>query len=172
MADVPPLGTWAPRERRYIVEWADLRFPQATKVFNVPLGPVPESLVKEMGFERARRIFRRWRPYADCIVLLPDRRILAEAEIRDPRAAIGDLLYYKTLVPKTPDLPGGPDLKTEFWLVIPEMFRFIAELAREQGFVVDFFEPEWLNEYLEQWKTYYSAEGVTRREVRRRLSRI
>lgn len=169
MSEEKPIGTWAPRERRYIAEWADKKFPGFDKYFNVPIGPVPESLVKEIGFERARRIYRRWRNYADCIVVLPDRTVLAEAEIRDPRNAIGDLLYYKTLVPKTPDFPGGLDRPVEYWLVIPSDFKFIEALAKEQGIIVDYYDPEWLKSYLEEWKKYFSKEGVLMRELRKQL---
>lgn len=170
--EIPPLGTWAPRERRYIAEWAEKKFPGFTKYFNVPLGPIPESLVKEMGFERARRLYRRWRNYADCLIILPDKTIIAEAEIRDPRNAIGDLLYYKVLIPKTPDLPGGLDRKIEFWLVVPSDFKFIESLAKEQGIEVDYYDPEWLSSYIEEWKKYYSEEGQIKREIRKRLSRL
>jgi len=169
VSEVEPLGTWAPRERRYIAEWAQTRFPKFPAYFNVPLGPIPESLVQELGFERARRLYRRWRSYADCVVVLPDKSILAEAEIRDPRNAIGDLLYYRTLVPKTLDFPGGLDRPIEYWLVAPSDFKFIKQLAEEQGIIVDFFDPEWLQEYMSQWRTYYSKEGQISREIRKQL---
>lgn len=163
------MGTWAPRERRYIAEWAEHRFPGFPKYFNVPLGPIPSSLVEELGFERARRIYRRWRSYADCVVVLPEKSILAEAEIRDPRNAIGDLLYYKTLVPNTLDFPGGLDRPVEYWLVCPSEFKFIAKYAEGLGIIIDYYDPPWLEEYLEQWRKYYSPEGTMEREIRKRL---
>jgi len=167
--EVPPLGTWAPRERRYIAEWAELRFPGFPKYFNVPLGPIPVSLVEELGFERARKLYRRWRSYADCVVVLPEKTILAEAEIRDPRNAIGDLLYYRTLVPKTLDFPGGLDKPVEYWLVTVKEFKFLERLATEQGIIVDYYDPPWLQEYIQEWKKYFSKEGAEEREIRKRL---
>jgi hypothetical protein len=95
--------------------------------------------------------------------------VLAEAEIRDPRNAIGDLLYYKTLVPKTPDFPGGLDRPVEYWLVTPSDFKFIEALAKEQGIIVDYYDPEWLKSYLEEWRKYFSKEGVLMRELRKQL---
>jgi len=162
------LGDWKPKERRYIVEWAEARYPQARKLFNVPIGPIPESIVEELGFERARRYYRRWRPYADCIVFLPEKSIVAEAEILNPKNAIGDLLYYRTLIPKTPDYPELLQKPVEYVLVIPYMLKWIKDFAEEQGIIVDLFEPEWIKDYLEQWHKYYTPEGFIQRELRKR----
>jgi len=166
---VMPLGSWAPRERRYIVEWANMRFPEATKMFNVPLGPVPESLVAELGsMEKAARTFRSWRPKIDCVLKLVDRAIFAEAEILSPKNAIGDLLYYKELVPSTPDLGDILNLKREFWLVIPTYLKWVEDFATKQGIVVDYYTPDWLYEYLDEWKKYTTPEGLLKREERKR----
>lgn len=171
---VPPLGSWAPRERRYIVEWANLRFPEAEKMFNVPLGPVPESLIAELGsLEKAARTFRSWRPKIDAVLKLPDKAIFAEAEILDPKNAIGDLLYYRELIPETPDLGEILNMKHEFWLVIPTYLKWVQEFATKRGIVVDIYTPEWLADYLEEWKKYTTPEGMLKRmERKRRFGRI
>ena len=170
---VEPIGTWAPRERRYIVEWAESRFPGYKKYYNVPLGPIPEALVKEVGFEMARRWYRRWRPYADCIIDLVDYAILAEAELLHPKNAIGDLLYYMKLVPKTPDLPVTNPANIKYYLVVPELLQYVKEQCEDLGIIVEVFTPDWLREYYEQWQKYYTPEGVLRRmERKRRLGRL
>ena len=173
MAKVPPLGTWAPRERRYIVEWARDRFPECEHRFNVPLGPVPESLIAELGFERAVKTFRRWRPYIDAVIVCPEKVVFAEAEILNPKNAIGDLLYYKELVPETPDLGELLNMKHEFWLVIPTYLKWIRDFAEKRGIIVDIYTPDWLKDYLEEWKKYTTPEGMLKRmERKRRLGRI
>jgi len=171
---VPPLGSWAPRERRYIVEWANLKFPEAEKMFNVPLGPVPESLIAELGsLEKAARTFRSWRPKIDAVLKLPDKAIFAEAEILDPKNAIGDLLYYRELIPETPDLGEILNMKHEFWLVIPTYLKWVQDFATKRGIVVDIYTPEWLADYLEEWKKYTTPEGMLKRmERKRRFGRI
>ena len=171
---VPPLGSWAPRERRYIVEWANERFPEAEKMFNVPLGPVPESLIAELGsLEKAARTFRSWRPKIDAVLKLPDKAIFAEAEILDPKNAIGDLLYYRELIPETPDLGEILNMKHEFWLVIPTYLKWVQDFATKRGIIVDIYTPEWLADYLEEWKKYTTPEGMLKRmERKRRFGRI
>jgi len=169
-SSVPPLGSWAPRERRYIVEWANERFPEAEKMFNVPLGPVPESLIAELGsLEKAARTFRSWRPKIDAVLKLPDKVIFAEAEILDPKNAIGDLLYYRELVPETPDLGEILNMKREFWLVIPTYLKWVEDFATKRGIVVDIYTPDWLEDYLEEWKKYTTPEGMLKRQARKRM---
>ncbi len=170
---VPPLGTWAPRERRYIVEWANLKFPEAEKRFNVPLGPVPESLIEELGFEKAIKTFRRWRAFIDAMLILPEKVIFAEAEILQPRRALADLIMYRKLVPRSPDLGPLLDKPREFWLVIPTYLKWVEDMAIEEGFIVDYYTPDWLSEYLSEWVKYTTPEGVTERmERKRRLGRL
>jgi hypothetical protein len=168
MGEVPPIGTWAPREKRYIAEWANERFPSAKKRFNVALGPVPQSAIEELGFEKAVRMFRRWRPFVDCIIFLPEKIIMAEAEIINPKNAIGDLLYYRTIAPETPDLPELKTSKLEYWLVIPEHLKWIEDLCKKQDIVVDIYTPEWIKSYLEQFRKYWTSEEILKRQIRKR----
>jgi hypothetical protein len=173
MGEVPPIGTYAPREKRYIAEWADLRFPKANKKFNVPLGPVPKSAIEEVGFERAVRMYRRWRPFVDCLVYLPDKIVMAEAEIINPKNAIGDLLYYRTIAPETPDIPELKTMKVEYWLVIPEQLKWIQDLCAKQNIIVDIYTPDWLKSYLEQFRKYWTSEEIEKRQIKkRRLSEL
>ena len=175
MADeekIPPIGTWAQRERRYIVEWAEARFPGARKQFNVPIGPVPEEVIKALGFTKGVRFFRPYRPKIDCLVFLPDKLIAAEAEILVPKAAIRDLILYKQLLPQSPEL-GEYKLKPmEFYLVMPESIGWVEEIARQNGIKIDIFKPAWIDEYVKAMGKYWTKEGrLERLERKRRLGK-
>jgi hypothetical protein len=169
MSEKVVLGDWKPKERRYIVEWAESKYPGFKKRFNVPIGPVPQSIIEELGFERGVRMYRRWRPYCDCLVYLPDKLILAEAEIINPKNAIGDLLYYRAILPDTPDIPEIKTMPVEYTLVIPAELKWVEEICQKEGIKIDIFTPDWIKEYLEQWWKYTSKEQITLRELRKRL---
>jgi len=161
------VGSYKPRERRYIVEWAEKRFPDCEKRFNVPLGPIPEGIVQEFGPLKAARIYRPWRPDVDAIIICPGKIILAEAEIKNPRSAIGDLVVYRDLLPKTPELKRYLDRPIEVWMVIPWVTTWVRETAAEKGINIDIFIPDWLQEYVEELHKYYTKEGRLKREQRR-----
>lgn len=162
------LGIYQSREKRYIVEWAEKRFPECEKRFNTPLGPIPPSLVEEFGPLKAARMYRPWRPDVDVVIICPDSLILAEAEIKNPRSAIGDLLVYKDLVDKTPELQPYLNRKLRLFLVIPWATTWIKETAMGNGIEIDIFLPDWIADYVEELQKYYTKEGRLKREERRR----
>lgn len=159
---------YQPRERRYIVEWAEKRFPDCEKRFNAPLGPIPPSLIEEFGPLKAARMYRPWRPDVDVIIICPNSLILAEAEIKNPRSAIGDLLVYKELVDKTPELQQFLHLHRRFFLVIPWATTWVKETAAANGIEIDIFIPDWIAGYVEELQKYYTKEGRLKREEKKR----
>jgi len=162
------IGQYKPRERRYIVEWAEHRFPGCEKRFNVPLGPVPSSLVEEVGLTKALKVFRPWRPDVDAVIICPDKLIIAEAEILRPKDAIGDLLVYRDLVPDTPELKQFLDRPLEAWLVVPWSVTWVKEACDKYKIKLDLFVPDWIKDYLEELHKYFTAEGRQKREERRK----
>jgi len=171
--EVPELGTYAQRERRYIVEWAEDRYPSARKMFNAPIGPIPESIIKEFGFERGRKLFRPWRLKIDCLVFLSDKLVAAEAEIWRPKEALRDLTYYMRILPETPDLGEWRMKPIEYVLVMPERIGWVEEQCRLLGIKLDVFKPAWIDKYVEMLGKYWTREGLLERmERKRRLGRL
>lgn len=162
------VGSYKPRERRYIVEWAEARFPECEKRFNVPLGPIPKSIVEEFGPLKAAKIYRPWRPDVDAVIICSDKLIIAEAEIKNPRDAIGDIIVYRDLVAKTPELANYLDRRIEAWIVIPWSTTWVKEVAKERNIHIDLFIPDWIQDYIEELHKYYTKEGRIKREERRR----
>jgi hypothetical protein len=162
------IGTYQKRERRYIAEWAYSKFPNATIKLNVPLGPIPKSLEEEVGLYRALRVFRPWRAKADAIVILPDKLIAAEADIRDPRRGLSDLLIYRDLIDLTPELESYKNLPKEFWIVVPWVTTWVKEYAEKNNIKIDIYCPDWIKDYIEELQKYYTPEGREKREERRR----
>jgi hypothetical protein len=166
--EVPKIGTWAQRERRYIVEWAETRYPGAKKIFNAPIGPVPQQIIETFGFTKGIRFFRPYRHKIDCLVFLSDKLIAAEAEIWIPKSAIRDLILYKQLLPQSPDLGEWKNKPMEFWLVMPERIGWVEEIARQNGIFIDIFKPDWIAEYVEMLNKYFTKEGALERAERKR----
>jgi hypothetical protein len=162
------VGTYKKRERRYVAEWVSARYPKATVKLNVPLGPVPKALEEEVGLYKAMKVFRPWRAKADAIVILPDRMLVVEGEIRDPRSALGDLLVYRDMIDSTPELEPYRHLRREFWLVVPWTTTWVKEYAEKNNIDIDIYCPDWIKDYVEELGKYFTPEGREKREERKR----
>jgi hypothetical protein len=167
---LPPLGTWAQRERRYIVEWAENRYPSARKEFNVPIGPIPQEIIQAMGYTKGTHFFRPWRLKIDCLVYLTDKLVAAEAEIVKPKEALRDLGFYQRMLPQTTELGEWKLKPIEYVLVMPEEIGWVKAMCSEMNVKLDIFRPDWIDQYIEMLEKYFTKEGeLERLERRRRL---
>jgi hypothetical protein len=136
------------RERRYVPEYVDKTYPERVAVFyNMAVGPAPEDLTSrypDMPLEQ----FRRWRFWVDAIVVLKDRVILIEGKIRTIAGAVGQLLLYRNLLPKTPEMAPYKALPVEMLLVTARPDPRIIEMAASSGIRVDIYRPDWILDYL------------------------
>jgi hypothetical protein len=171
--EIPPLGTWAQRERRYIVEWYNKNYAGIPVKFNAAIGPVPTEIVKEMGFERAARWWRPMRKKIDCLIFDTTKLIAAEAEIVQPLNAIRDIVFYRELLKESPDLGEWLNKPHEMVLVTPEKTEEVERLCYKFNIRLDIFKPDWIDSYLEERRKYWTKEGVLQRlERKRRLGKI
>jgi len=136
------------RERRYVPEYVNERFPDRVAVFyNMAIGPAPETLYRahpEIPIEH----FRRWRFWIDAVVILRDKMILVEGKIRTPAEGLGQLLFYRALLPQTPELSPYADLPVEMRLVTPRPDPRVIGFAASVGIVIDIWSKDWVQEYL------------------------
>lgn len=150
LRDCMPRKPSQQRERRYVVEYVNERFPdRRSAVYNAMVGPAPEELVK-MHPEVSLQHFRRWRFYVDAVVVMEDRLILVETKLRKPDRGIGALLMYKPLVKETPELKPYADLPLELLLVTPRPDPRVIAVAAANGIKVDVYAPDWVMEYLRE----------------------
>jgi len=138
------------RERRYVVEYVNHAFPtRRTVLFNPAIGPAPESLTAAHP-EVSLEAFRRWRYYADAVVVMQDRLILVEAKLRKPDRGIGALIMYAPLVKETPELAPYVNLPLEMRLVVPRPDPRIVQVAASHGINIDVWAPQWALDYLRE----------------------
>jgi hypothetical protein len=157
------------RERRLISEWRMTRYPLETHILGSPLGSVQQELVANIGMARAIKMSRPWRLEADCVVATKDKLVIAEAKIFRPRDGVGDLLVYKPLVPKTPELQQYKDLPVELVLVIPWVNEVVREMCAEHKITVDLFAPPWVSDFIEEHSKYWTAEYQAARAEKLRV---
>jgi hypothetical protein len=168
-----PLGTWAQRERRYIVEWYEERYKGIRVKFNAAIGPVPSGIIKEMGFERAVRSYQPMRKKIDCLIFDTTKLIAAEAEIVAPLNAIRDIVFYRELLKESPDLGEWLNKPHEMVLVVPYKTEEVERLCQKFDIRLDVFKPAWIDKYLEERHKYWTKEGeLQRMERKRRLGKI
>ncbi|NVM22288.1 MAG: hypothetical protein HWN68_10975 [Desulfobacterales bacterium] len=157
------------RERRYIAQYMKDTAAEGPFQLNVELGAIPEEYVTRYGQARAAALFRPTRPRVDAVRWLPDSYILIEAKLRDIKAGIGDLLYYRSLIPETLDLPyyAGQPIITR--LVVPFEYEWIKRSATASGIelVVQWYD--WVSDYVKERQHYFTAEY---RDARKELMKL
>ena len=160
------------RERRYISEYMMKTWPEGKWLLNVELGPIPKEYVDRYGLGKAAAMFRPTRPRVDAVKWLPGAYYLIEAKIRDIKAGIGDLSYYKGMVPRTPDLPHYNGQPVIFRLVVPWMIEWIRVAADAAGVEVVVFWSDWIADYVKERQHYFTAEYRAERAEKMRLREI
>jgi len=137
-------------ERRFVVEAVNYFWPQrVAAMFNFPLGQPPKMLTQRYPGTPITH-FRRWRRYADAIVVLKRTLILVEAKIHSIRKGVGDLDYYAGLVPQTPELQKYAHLPLVKALVAPYADDGVVRYAAERNVRLYLYMPPWVEEYLRE----------------------
>lgn len=160
------------RERRYISEYMKEAFPDVNYQVNVELGPIPQEYVDRLGLGRAAALFRPTRPRVDAVKWTPDAYYLIEAKIRDIKAGIGDLSYYKGMASRTPDLPFYDGQPIKLRLVVPWMIEWIQVAADAAQVEVIVFWQDWIADYVKERQHYFTPEYRAERAEKIRLREI
>ena len=160
------------RERRYISEYMLTTWPEGDYQLNVELGPIPQEYVDRLGLGKAAAMFRPTRPRVDAVKWTPQAYYLIEAKIRDVKAGIGDLSYYKGMAARAPDLPFYDGQPIVCRLVVPWMIEWIQVAVDEAGCEVVIFETDWIAAYVEERKHYFTAEYRAERAEKLKLRQL
>jgi hypothetical protein len=164
------VGDYQPRERRMAAEYAERNFGSQGIPYTLgqPLGPIPSEVVKTYGPERARAIFRPWRPEVDIAAFAQDRLIISEVKIFKILDGFSKLLQYRALVPQTPELEPYRNRSVEARIVVPWVPEWLPERAAQENVKIDVYRPDWIDQYVEEMHKYWTKEYRTLREARRR----
>lgn len=160
------------RERRYIVDYMKARFPDMNWMLNVGLGPIPEELVNRYGLNQAAALFRPTRPRVDAVRWEDGKYILIEAKLRDMKAGIGDLTYYRAMAAKTPDLPYYNGQPIVCRLAIPFNLEWVKWVANEAGVEIDIFWIDWVGDYVKERQHYFTSEYRIARNEKMELRKV
>lgn len=160
------------RERRYISEYMRETWPEGDWQLNVELGPIPQEYITRYGMTKAAALFRPTRPRVDAVKWTPTHYYLIEAKIRDIKAGIGDLLYYRGMIPNTPDLPFYDGQEVIYRLVIPWMIDWVKAAADAAQVEVVVFEQDWIADYVKERQHYFTSEYRAAQAEKMRLREI
>lgn len=160
------------RERRYISEYMLKTWPKGGWQLNVELGPIPQEYVDRYGLGKAAAMFRPTRPRVDAVKWTDKTYYIIEAKIRDIKAGIGDLTYYRGMVEKTPDLPFYDGQPIIYRLVVPWMIEWIKTGAVAARIEVVVFMPGWIADYVKERQHYSTAEYREERKEKMKLREI
>lgn len=157
------------RERRYVADYAAQKLPPGTYITNVAMGGIPAEITARYGLEAGRKLFQPSRPRIDLVHWLPNYYYLIECKIRDPKQAVGDLLYYLGLAPDTYDLPNYTGQQFVARLVVPWIIDSVRAVAERHGFEVVQFLPPWVEDYVRERQNYHTREYKVARDEKMRL---
>ncbi|MBU2685738.1 MAG: hypothetical protein KKF27_21045 [Gammaproteobacteria bacterium] len=160
------------RERRYISEYLLHEWPGGEWQLNVELGPIPQEYVDRYGLGKAAAMFRPTRPRVDAVKWTPTAYYLIEAKIRDIKGGIGDLSYYRGMIPLTPDLPFYDGQEVCYRLVVPWMIDWIRAAADAARVEVAVYWSEWIADYVKERQHYFTREYRDERAEKMRLREI
>jgi len=160
------------RERRYISEYMIHQWPQGGWQLNVELGPIPQEYVDRLGLGKAAAMFRPTRPRVDAVKWTPEKYYIIEAKIRDIKAGIGDLSYYRGMIPRTPDLPFYDGQEIVARLIVPWMIEWIQVAADAAQVEVVVHVEDWIADYVKERQHYFTSEYRAERAEKMRLREI
>jgi len=158
-------------EPRWVSEYVVMTYPPHIHRFGVPLGPIPDELTKAVGTAKAIRQYRPWRPEADALVIMPKRMVLLEGKVFKYMDGLSKLPFYKSLIPRTPELQEYLDREVQMVLLLPVEIDWVRIAALDHGVDVVVWCPDWLRPIWEERDKYWSKENMFMREKRKEVLR-
>ena len=158
-------------ETRWVPQYVAQFYPKFPVRFRCPLGPVPPELTGEVRIEKAIKIARPWRPEVDALVIKPDELVLIEGKIWKYMDGLSKLPFYKSMVPKTPELKDhwGKSIRME--LILPVEIPWVIEYAKGSGVEVKIWGPDWVLDIWREKDIYWQKPAVEVREHRKEILR-
>ncbi len=155
---------WTPRELRFVSEYVAQTFPKDISIIRARLGAPSESLVDRFGLAMADKMIRPFKRWADALVITKDKVIIIEGKLRGTIGAISQLEFYGHLFPETPEYAQYANRPIELRIVAPWVDPDAENFARSKGIVIAYFNPPWIQAYVDELKHYSSKEYQLSRE--------
>jgi hypothetical protein len=131
-----PMGKYTFREQRLLAEYIAKRWPKARVQYRVRVGPEAQGYYI---------VGAKW---ADALVETENTIYLVEAKVTKASVAIGQLLYYRKLLPMSPWYPLLPRKPIKLFLLLAVDDPTLRRLAEEDGIETDVYKPDWLEEQM------------------------
>lgn len=154
-------------ERLYIARYMASKWPEGGYSLGVPLGPVPQALIKEMGYKEAAQLAHPWRPEVDAIKYTPTGIIMIEGKVFRFTEAFAFLTWYASLIPKTEELRPWWGMQNQLRVVVPRPTDVLMGLAEASGVVVDAWSSPEIEPYLQRYQRYWTKEYQLQRALDR-----
>lgn len=162
-----------PRERRFINDYIQSRYPNNRVKYNCPLGLPPERLVASFGLTQSLKLAMGSRLMVDAVVWEDHKLILIEAKIREWVNGVAKLPIYKMLVPSTPELEEFRDWPVDMVLALPYINDYIESTAALVDVRVDMYTSAAVDESMAMVAKYqtpaWKRDQAQKRETRERL---
>jgi hypothetical protein len=142
-------------------EWATLRYPGSQLLQQVRLGPTSAHLVNVQVTPALEAMLRVLNWYADGVILLPQEMLIIEAKVWPNPSAVGQVLFYRTLVFSTPAFAGATYLPVTPVVLFAEADDTVTRFANGLGVRVEIHTPQWIADYLTQvqFRTRSTSSG-------------
>jgi hypothetical protein len=154
-------------ESRLVSEFMLDRFPGGEWKLRVPLGPAVDNVLQMGDQGRLLRSSRPFRFEADAVCFADGKLTLIEGKLLRLREGLGDLVVYRHLVERTPELRPFAGRPVRLWLLTPWWGTWLGELAGELGVEVQVYAPDWVQGYVDGLHEYHTPAGRERREARK-----
>jgi len=146
-----PNGTRSriPASSKLLQEWVLLKYPLAQVFYELRLGPTQKHLVGVQVSPVLEAMLRVANWYADSVVVTPTEVLVIEAKVDPDPGAVGQVLFYRSLIYSTPALGGYITMPVMPVVLFAEDDSGVTPFARGLGCRVEIYTPPWIATYLE-----------------------
>lgn len=159
-------------EVRMLSEYLMATYPQYTTIRAVPLGKVDDKLMASVGYQKAIKLTRPYRPEADALVIMPGALVLVETKVWNVVNGLAKLPLYKALVPVTPELQQYNKLPIVMELVVGWSNSNLEIMANQAGVRIRIFSPPWLQQVVDGLHNYWTADYRQQRAQKLQMRQV
>lgn len=137
-----------PASSMLLQEWVTLKYPLAQVFYELRLGPTQKHLVGVQVSPVLEAMLRVANWYADCVLVLPSEVLVIEAKVDPDPGAVGQVLFYRSLIYSTPALAAYTTMPVTPVVLFAEDDSGVTPFARGLGCRVEIHTPPWIAQYL------------------------
>jgi hypothetical protein len=137
-----------PASTMLLHEWVSAKYPLAQVFYELRLGPTQKHLVGVEVSPQLEAMLRVANWYADAIIVTPNEGLVVEAKVDPDSGAVGQALFYRTLIFSTPAMQPFLHLQFNPVVLFAEDDSAMTPWARSLGVRVEIYTPTWIQTYL------------------------